>query len=897
MKRTSQMLFRMMLVAVIASAAIISPFGMVKAAGTSAEQPWFDTSKTPEERTELLLREMTLEEKVDFVTGDVNNNYGFYNAPIKRLGIPALTMADGPTGVRVANPEVQGKKSTAFPTPIALAATWNTETAGRYGDLVGNEAYNTTHNVLLGPGFDIARLPWGSRNFESLGEDPLLQSKLGVEYVKNVQKYPVIATAKHYLLNNQETDRFAVDTRASERAIMEIYSRPFAAAVQEADLGSAMCSFNRINGVFACENETALTKILKERLGFKGFIMSDYGANLSTAESALAGLDLETPGKPYGEWGDKLLAAVKNGQVGEDVIDGMARRILVQMFDKGLFDKPAVNVQIPAKEHGQAALEMAEEGMVLLQNKDNVLPLNADKLDSIAVIGPDADSYATVGGSSLVQPNYTISPLEAIREQAGKEVQVEYAPGTDPISTGDIVNGPSAVPSSMLFPQSGKSSAYGSSEESGLRGEYWTNNKMEGDPSLTRTDRQVNMNLGFYNYDGLNGQSQKLTKLPNEYNGMMSARWTGTIAAPKTGEYTLSITSIGSGKLYFDGELLIDNKGEKVETSKAKVNLAAGEKHDVRIEYRTDWPDNLDSDFGGLIRFGWEPPAGTVDLTMQKAVDLAKRSDVAIVVVRTYESEGYIDRSDLELPNNQDQLIAEVAAANPNTIVVSMSGRAVEMDTWRQDVKGILQAWYAGQEQGHAIANILFGKVNPSGKLPVTFPVDDDHTPVSTEQQFPGIDSKADYSEGVMVGYRGYEFDGIKPAFAFGHGLSYTNFEYRNTKVKVSGNKDDRKIKVSLNLRNTGKVAGAEVVQVYTGKLPAAVETAPKQLAGWAKVELQPGKQKRVEIELAPKALSYWDEQSGEWVMSQGKVPIYIGSSSEDVRLKTSVTVGSPSGK
>ncbi|MBN2980388.1 MULTISPECIES: beta-glucosidase [Cohnella] len=886
--------FRAMLAAVVTSIAVVSPLHTAAAAET---QPWLDASKSPEERTELVLQEMTLEEKVEFVTGNLNNYYGFYNAPIERLGIPALTMADGPTGIRIANPEIQNKKSTAFPTPIALAATWNTETAKRYGDLIGNEAYNTTHNVLLGPGFDIARLPWGSRNFESLGEDPLLQSKLGVAYVNEVQKYPVIATAKHYLLNNQETERFTVDTEASERAMMEIYTRPFAAAVEEADLGAAMCSFNKINGVFACENPTVLTELLKDRLGFDGFIMSDYGANLSTAESAIAGLDLETPGVPYGQWGDKLLAAVQNGQVSEETIDGMAKRILVQMFDKGLFDKPAVNVQIPAAEHGQAALEIAEETMVLLRNEDNALPLDEDKLDSIAVIGPDADSYATVGGSSLVQPTYTVSPLEAIREQAGSGVQVEYAPGTDPISTGDILNGPSAVPSSLLFPESAASGNGAAAAGSGLHGEYWTNNRMEGDPSLVRTERQVNMNLGFYNYDGLNGQSSKLTKLPDPFNGMMSARWTGSIAAPETGEYTLSITSLGSGKLYFDGELLIDNKGETVETTEAKVNLVAGEKHDIRIEYRTDWPNTLDSDFGGLIRLGWVPPADAVDPTMQEAVDLAARSDVAIVVVRTYESEGYIDRSDLDLPNNQEQLISEVAAANPNTVVVSMSGRAVEMDGWKDDVKAIVQAWYAGQEQGNAIANVLFGEVNPSGKLPVTFPVDENNTPVSSETQFPGVGGVAEYSEDVMVGYRGYEKNELQPAFAFGHGLSYTTFEYRNAKTTVSGNADNRKIKVSLNLRNTGDVSGAEVVQVYTGKLPTDVTTAPKQLAGWAKVELQPGKQQRVEIELDPKALSYWDEQADRWVMLEGEVPVYIGSSSADIRLETSVVVGSPSGK
>lgn len=851
-------------------------------------RPWMNTSQSAEKRTELLLDAMTLSEKIDFVTGNVNNNYGFYNAPIERLGIPALTMADGPTGVRVANPEIQDKQSTALPTPIALAATWNTKTASEYGDLVGNESFNTTHNVLLGPGFDIARLPWGSRNFESMGEDPLLQSKMGVAYVNAVQKYPVIATAKHFLLNNQETDRFTVNSIASERAMQEVYLRPFAAAIEKASLGSAMCSFNEINGTPACENKEVLTTMLRDQLNFNGFVMSDYGANLSTAPSANAGLDLETPGDPYGFWGSKLMNAVQNGEVSEDVIDKMVSNILFQMFDKGLFDHPAVNKQIPAAEHGAKAQQIAEESMVLLQNKDNALPLKADSLKSIAVIGPDADNYATVGGSSLVKPTYTVSPLEAIRKRAGKGVEVKYAAGTDPISTADIMNGPSAIPSSMLSPVDENGNVI--QGEHGLRAEYFNNTNLEGQPSVVRTDGQVNMNLGFYNYDGLNGQSSKLTPVPGDLNGRMSARWTGAITAPQDGEYTLSLSSFGSSKLYFDGKLLIDNKGEKVATEKATLQLKAGESHDVRIEYRTDWTDG-DSDFGGLVRFGWEAPEEVTDSKMQKAVDLAGKSDVAVVVTRTYESEGYIDRSDLDLPNNQEQLIKKVAAANPNTIVVQMSGRAVQMNGWQDDVKSIVQAWYAGQEQGDAIASVLFGDVNPSGKLPITIPVDEHSTPVSDEKQFPGVNGDAEYSEDIFVGYKGYEKEGIQPAFAFGHGLSYTTFDYRNLKTKAKGTGQDSTIEVSLNLRNTGAVTGAEVVQVYAGKLPTSVATPSKQLAGFAKVELKPGKQQRVTVKLDPKAFSYWDENKKTWVMPSGQVPIYVGGASDDIRLTGSVAV------
>ncbi|MDO7907643.1 glycoside hydrolase family 3 C-terminal domain-containing protein [Paenibacillus sp. JX-17] len=868
----------------------------VMAADSSSDRPWMNKSLSADQRTELLLKEMTLDEKIDFVTGKVNNYYGFYNNGNDRLGIPALQMADGPAGVRIANPDVQDKKSTALPAPIALAATWDTKAASEYGGLIGNEAWNTTHNVVLGPGMDIARFPWGERNFESLGEDPLLQSKMAVDYIKGIQKSPVIATAKHFILNNQETQRFTIDAQASERALQEIYLRPFDAAVNEADIGAAMCSFNQVDGIPACQSAAMMNDILKKQMGFKGFVMSDYGANMSTVESANAGLDLETPGEPFGKWGKNLLTAVQDGKVSEERLNDMVSRMLDQMFAKGLFDKPAQNKQIPAAEHGETARELAEEGMVLLKNDNAQLPLKAGSLKSIAVIGPDADnSSAAGGGSSLVNPTYTVSPLEGIKKRAGKNVTVQYEAGTDPIQAGDILPGPSAVPSDLLTTSA-------DSDENGLHAEYWTNTSLEGTPSLERTDKQVDTNYGFYNYEGFNASSPKVQSTPTTFNGKMSARWTGAISAPSTGDYTLTLTSLGSGKLYLDDKLLIDNQGTSMSTTKAQVNLKAGEKHTVKIEYRTDSPQQERNGYGMQVRFGWEAPDHAVDANMQKAIDLAKKSDVAVVVTRTYDSEGNTDTSTLDLPNNQDTLIRKVAEVNPHTIVVNMSGRPVQMNTWDKDVKGIVQAWFAGQEQGNAIARVLFGDVNPSGKLPVTFPVDENTTPVTDEAQFPGKDGVSKYNDDIYVGYKGYDKAGLEVEYPFGYGLSYTTFDYRNLKVQAKNNngshgKGNNKkangepnVQVDLNLRNTGKVTGSEVVQVYAGKLPG-VESASKNLAGFAKVELKPGKQQRVSIQLDPKAFSYWDEKQDKWVTPSGKVAVYVGSSSRDVKLQGSVTL------
>ncbi|WNS77705.1 glycoside hydrolase family 3 C-terminal domain-containing protein [Domibacillus sp. DTU_2020_1001157_1_SI_ALB_TIR_016] len=849
--------------------------------------PWMDKALSAEERANLLVDKMTLEDKVDFITGNLNNYYGFYNGGVEKYGIPALTMADGPVGVRIANPDVQDKKSTAMPAAIGLAATWNTETAEKYGDLLGDEAFNTTHNVLLGPGLDIARNAFGSRNFESLGEDPYLQSQMATEYVKAVQSNNVLVTAKHYLLNNQELNRFVSDSQASERAINEIYAKPFASVIKDAEMGSVMCSFNKVNGVYACDNEEILTNLLRDKLGFEGFVMSDYRANVSTSNSIKAGMDLETPGDPGGLWGDKLVQAVHNGEVSEETIDQSTYRILYQMFDKGLFDNPAQNNKIDAKAHGAIARQIAAESMVLLQNDDKALPLDTDKLDSIAVIGPDADNASTAGGgSSLVNPTYTVSPLEGIKNRAGKDLKVEYAAGTDPISAGDLLPGPNAVPSSFLAPSA-------DSEENGLKAEYWSNAKMEGNPVYEHTAKQANLHLGFYNYEGFNAQSTKLDKLPTSLNSMMSARYTGVIQVPKSGEYKLSTSSYGSSKVYLDGKLVIDNTGETFGTVEKTVTLNANQKYDLKIEYKTDYPYNPGRDNGAKLRFGWEAADDVVDENIKKAVELAKKSDAAVIVTKTYDSEGNIDRSDMELPNNQEQLIKEVAKVNKHVVVVNESGMAVEMGDWKDSVDSIVQAWYPGQEQGNAIADVLFGDVNPSGKLPVTFPVDEDKTPVSSDEQYPGVNDVSKYSEGIFVGYRGFEEYGIKPAFSFGHGLSYTEFGYKNLKTKVqsSGKNKETTFEVSLNVRNTGDKAGSEVVQVYTGKLPTDVETAPKQLAGFQKIKLEPGKQQRVTIQLDSKALSYYDEEKHDWVMPSGSVPVYVGSSSTDIRLTGSIKV------
>jgi beta-glucosidase len=416
-------------------------------------------------------------------------------------------------------------------------------------------------------------------------------------------------------------------------------------------------------------------------------------------------------------------------------------------------------------------------------------------------------------------------------------------------------------------------------EGNGLQAEYWNNTGFEGEPTISRTERNADLKLGFVNFPGFNASSPKAGQFPAAMNGDISARWTGRITAPKSGSYQLGLTSRGNGRLLLDGEPLVEQTTDSITSKSATVELAAGEPHEVEIEYSAP---RIGRYVGAEIRFTWEHADDIVTPAMQRAADLAGRSDAAVVVVRNYETEGD-DRPSLDLPNEQAQLIRTVAAANPRTIVVLMSGGPVETASWDSAPHAVLEAWYAGQEQGAAIADVLFGDVNPSGKLPLTFPRSEAETPLRTAEQFPGVEGKVHYTDGVFVGYRGYEELGLDPQYPFGHGLSYTKFRYRKLRVKEArGRKPPR---VRFTIRNRGELSGTEVAQVYVGRLPTSVPTPQKALAGFAKAKVRPGRERRVTVKLDPRALSYWDAESDAWVAPKGKVRVFVGSSSRDIRL------------
>jgi beta-glucosidase len=823
-----------------------------------------------EKRVEELIDQMTLGEKVQMVHGAQPFEIASgYVPPVSGLGIPELQLADGPVGIRFQGP------ATAFPATIALAASWDRDLAREEGGALGREAKAKDQDVLLAPALNLDRVPVNGRTFEYYSEDPYLTSRMVVESVRGIQSEGTIATAKHYVANNQEVGRGQISANVSERALREIYLPGFEAAVREANVGCVMAAYNKVNGTYCTQNERLLTDTLKREWGFEGFVVSDWGATHSTVLAANAGLDLEMPAGDY--FGDDLRQAILDGEVSMATLDDKVRRILRQMVLSGALDdrKKGGPGEANTSRHQALARRIGAEGTVLLKRQGRTLPLDSQELSSIAVIGPKADAAKVGGGgSSEVIPPYSVSPLDGLRERAGSQISVEYAAGDEEFPP---------VPSSALTPLGATNG------ETGLRGEYFNNAEFLGRPVLTRIDEQINFGVG----------SGSLAQKVKDDN--VSVRWTGTLTVPMTGTYTLALTSDDESYLYLDDELVVDNGAEHADvfsneilrTRSYDVELEARRPYRVRIYY-------IESAGDSSVVFGWRTPdeQDPVDL----AVELARRSDVAIVIATDDSTEG-TDRDSLELPGRQNELISAVASANDRTVVVLRTGGPVLMP-WIEEVPNVLETWYPGMEEGNAIASVLFGDVNPSGKLPVTFGIRPEDYPTNTQERYPGVNEIVDYSEGIFVGYRHFDQQGIEPLFAFGHGLSYTSFDYRNLSLRikqasreqtVSGNGSTRpsslNIEVDVEIQNVGPRKGAEVVQLYLHAPGEAAPMPPKQLRGFQKVFLEPGQTERVSFHLDQRALSYWDTDTHDWVVQNGTYHIMVGSSSRDIRLRDSFSI------
>jgi beta-glucosidase len=725
-------------------------------------QALYKATKQPvEKRVEDLLGRMTVEEKVSLLSGA---NW-MDTVAIPRLGIPSIKMADGPAGIRswfgpsaltnAADSKFPKFASTAFPSGIGVAATWDPATAQAVGQALGQEVRAIGRDMILGPTVNIQRVPLWGRNFEGYGEDPYLAARIGVGYIKGVQGEGVIATVKHFAANNEEFERHRVDEAIDERTLQEIYFPAFKAAVQEAGVWSVMSAYQKVNGRYCSENAYLLQDVLRKEWGFTGFVVSDWGSTYSTDGPVNAGMDIEMPGgevarawlategaKKNGHGGDflspeKVLPRIAAGAIRQATVDENVRNILRVLFVSGIFDRAqaaatgAAEIDTPAQR--AVARRAAAESLVLLKNSGNLLPLDPAKIKTLAVIGPNAAVARTGGGgSSLVRSKYSVSPLAAIKERAGSGIQVRYAQGA-------------AI------------------DEEGVSGAGLVEN----------------------------------------------------------------LSAAGGG------------------------DAAAAEK--LRAE----------------------------------AVAIAANTDAVILVVgdnARVESEGF-DRKTLDLPPGQGELIAAVVKANHNTVVVFNAGAPVNVSRWVNDVPALVDAWFGGQETGHAVADVLFGDVNPSGKLPFSYVNELKESPVYGN--YPGENLQVKYAEGIYVGYRYFDKHGIAPQFPFGYGLSYTNFGYSDLKIKPAAGSDQAQtFEVRLKVRNEGKRAGAEVVELYVHDGHSSVDRPVKELKGFRRVELAPGQSGDVTFTLDRGALSYYSTEKKAWVAEPGKFEVLVGASAADIRVK-----------
>lgn len=806
-------------------------------------------------RVEAILSKMTLEEKIDMLGG----TDGFFVRDLPRLGLPKLKMADGPIGVRNFGP------ATAMAAGVSLAATWNPELAERVGTEIGRDARAKGVHFLLGPGVNIYRAPMNGRNFEYFGEDPFLASRIAVGYIRGVQSQGVSATVKHFMANNSEFDRHNSDSVVDERTMREIYMPAFEAAVKEARVGAVMDSYNLVNGEHASQNRHILTEVARGEWGFDGLLMSDWFATYDGVGAVNSGQDLEMPFAAFMNR-KTLVPAVEQGKVTRETIDEHVRRILRTAARFGWLDRDQTDASIPRfnQQGRQAALQGAREGMVLLKNDGNLLPLDRKRLRTILVVGPDAYPAVPVGGGSArVEPFAAVSFLEGLSNALGSKVNVLYHRGIPTLSE---------LAESTEFKTAADSNA-----QPGLRVDYFSGEALTGNPVVTRTEAHVNFGRDSGNRNGFP-------------EGTLSSRRTAFYTPQAAGAYDVFTESTGEDggfhRLYVDDKLVVDNwQTSRALSGRVTLQLDA-RPHKFVLEQRgrSGW-------LGSRLKLGVLRHGSAV---VEEAKRMAAKADVVVVAAGfapETESEG-ADRT-YQLPVGQDDLISAMAAANKNTVVVVTSGGGYDTGEWIDRVPALLQAWYPGQEGGTAFAEILLGDVNPSGRLPITFERRWEDNPTHDSYYPDGDTKQVVYKEGVFVGYRGYEKNNTKPLFPFGHGLSYTTFKYSNLKVTPAGGgaSNAPPYEVSFDVRNTGTREGADVAQVYVGDTHSKVARPAKELKGFSKVNLKPGESRRVTVALDARAFAYYDADAKRWRTDPGDFDILVGRSSEQIELRGKAAV------
>lgn len=809
-----------------------------------------------EQRIDAILSRMTIEQKLDIIGGQDD----FYIRAYPELGLPRLRMADGPIGVR------HGGPATTMAGGISLAASWDPALAAREGTEIARDARAKGVHFMLGPAVNIYRAPMNGRNFEYLGEDPYLAGKIAVGYIKGMQSQGVSATIKHFAVNNSEFDRHNTDAMIDERTLREIYLPAFEAAVKEGHVGSVMDSYNLINGIHASQNVHLNIDILKKEWGFPGLLMSDWTSTYDTLGVANGGLDMEMP-KGVLMNRETLLPLIKQGKVSVATIDDKVRRILRTAIQFGWLDREQLDLSISRynREGDQVALDAAREGAVLLKNDGNLLPFKKDPGISVLVVGPNAYPAVPVGGGSArVVPFESVSLIQGVSNYVGDAGKVYYNAGLPTISE---------MSEATTFTTTSQGGT------PGLNAQYFVNPDLQGKPYLTRIEKNVNL-----------GPASE-SNLPAE---AMSSRWTGYYSPQAPGKYDLFVSSTGedggSYRVYVDDKIVLDDWMTNRELLGIVTLSLDANPHKVVLEHhgRSEW-------LGGHLHLGINRQ-GTYVLPDAKA--LAAKANVVIVAVGfdpESESEG-ADRT-FRLPPGQDELIQSMVAANKNTVVVLNAGGNVDMNAWIDSVPALLQAWYPGQEGGKAAAEILFGDVNPSGRLPVTFERHWEDNPVHDSYYPPAGTKKVVYKEGVFVGYRGYEKNGTKPLFPFGYGLSYTTFKYGNLAIKPveSSTKSETLsaplYQVSFDVTNTGVLEGADVAQVYVSEPHSKVPRPAKELKGFVRISLKPGETKTATVLLDGRAFAYYDADAKHWHADPDEFEILVGRSSQDIELRDKLTL------
>ncbi len=787
------------------------------------------------------LSKMTLDEKLQLIDGKE-----FDIQPIERLGLKRVHMYDGPIGVRES-------KSTAFPASVMLAATWNPQLAYDYGYALGRDCRARGVNIILGPGVNIYRSPRNARNFEYMGEDPVLTSAMAVGYIKGVQTNPgVIACVKHFAANNPETGRYDVSSDVDERTLQEIYLPAFKAAVQEGNVGSLMSSYNRIWGTWTSENKWLMQDVLRSEWHFPFVSMSDWGAAHHTGPIVKYGVDLEMPGGSV-MTAEKVKPMIESGELTEAMVDEKVLNILRTCYYFNLYDydQPDTSIPLDNKESAQTAYNVAKEGFVLLKN-EGVLPVN-NNVKRICITGHNAMDYVSGGGSSIVTPFHKTSAYESIKAICDEQgIQLDYQ---------DLEENPDVV-SLCCFADS-------KLKKKGITATYYTNQHLEGKPVVTRIEKSVH--------------SPWITRPIKTINpeNPFSARYNTWVQVKESGRYIFSVSGDDGYRMTVDGQTLVDDWHDgTARLFTQEMNMEAGKVYPVEVEYfQSGGGCSVD------IKINRVDPNGRERIRQQLA-----NYDLVLVcegLDKNLEAEGG-DRT-FALNKDRESVLESVANSGVPAVAIINAGGNIESQQWEPKMKGLIWAWYAGQEGNKALADILFGRVSPSGKLPMTFERKAEDNPSFLTYSDQG-NKHVQWTEGLFIGYRGYEKQGTKPLYPFGFGLSYTTFEL--SQMRVSEPDKDGKIQVSVHIKNTGTREGAEVIQLYVGKEDYSPVLRPiKELKAFQKVSLKPGEQKDVNLTFSTDALKYFDVSIRQWVSDPGQYKLFVGTSAEDIKYTSKIEI------